>query len=207
MRANRLSLSLLALCFACAGLSAQDVPDSRAWDEAQGPEPEAGEPARRFEACLLASDEAMKKGDMKGAFAALDEARHTGVEDYRLYRKTISLYLATGDSAAAFADAQALFALAPADPASPEMVMEAYYAAKRYDELAAFFESGIRLCFNDNKALGNLYFHYSRLAHDTKDDEFARNLLDRAELSYERSGTANAQVLEAISVQRELCGE
>jgi tetratricopeptide (TPR) repeat protein len=167
----------------------------------------ASDPDYRFEAYLLGSDAAKAARDYKGALALLAQARKISDEDYRLYQKALPLDLALGDSGSALGDAQALFGLAPRNPEAAQMVMDAYYAAKSYDELAAFFEWGIKSYFKDDEALGNLYYHYSQLAHDTKDDAFARSLIDKAEASFKRSGTANRKVFDAIAKQRGIYGE
>lgn len=167
----------------------------------------SNDPNYRFDACLLASDAAKGSGDARGALAYLDEARAISALDYRLFKKSIPLYLASGDSLSALRDSQALFALAPRNPSASQMVAEAYCSAKRYDELAAFFESGLKLYFDDPAALGNLYYHYSQLAHLTADDALARDLVEKAEASFRRAGTTDERVYGAIAKLRESYGE
>jgi hypothetical protein len=167
----------------------------------------ADDPGYRFDALLLASDAAKGSGDAPGALAFLDEARKISAGDYRLYKKSIPLYLSSGRSTDALRDAQTLFALAPRNPSASQMVMEAYYGAKKNDELAAFFESGLKSYFGDPEALGNLYYHYSQLAHATKDNALALDLLDKAERSFRKAGKADQQVYDAIAKQRESFGE
>jgi tetratricopeptide (TPR) repeat protein len=167
----------------------------------------ADSPDYRFEACLLGADAAKAGRDYKGALAMLAEARKISDEDYRLYEKTLPIYLALGDFASALGEAQDLFALAPRNPQAAQMVMDAYYGAKLYDQLAAFFEWGVKSYFKDDSALGNLYYHYSQLAHDTKDDALARSLIDKAEKAFKKAGGTGKEVFDAIARQRAVYGE
>jgi hypothetical protein len=123
------------------------------------------------------------------------------------YKRTLPIYLALGDSASALGEAQALFSLSPHRPQAAKTIMDSYYAAKRYDELAAFFEWGVKSYWSDDEALGNVYFHYSQLAHDTKDDALARSLIDKAEKAFKHLGAANQKIFDAITRQREFYGE
>jgi hypothetical protein len=141
------------------------------------------------------------------AEAQASPASVPGAADYAPNREALALHLGRGDYAAALGDAQALLGLGPRDPAAPRAVMDAYYAAGRYDDLAAFFESGIRSFFLDDLAQGNLYRHYAMLAHDTGDDALARDLIDKAERAYVRGGGAGAAILEAMDAEREAYGD
>jgi tetratricopeptide (TPR) repeat protein len=167
----------------------------------------ADSPDYRFEACLLGADAAKAGRDYKGALVLLAEARKISDEDYRLYKKTLPLHLALGDFASALGQAQELFALAPRNPQAAQMVMDSYYEAKLFDQLAAFFEWGIKSYFNDDAALGNLYYHYSQLSHDTKDDVLARSLIDKAEKAFKRAAGTGKEVFDAIARQRAVYGE
>jgi hypothetical protein len=112
-----------------------------------------------------------------------------------------------GDFSGALGDAEELYALGPKDFATVEALMAPFYAAKRYEELAAFFEWGLKSYLGDDEALGNLYYHYSQLAHDTKDDLLARDLVDKAEKAYRRAGVADEKTLGVIERQRDIYGE
>jgi Uncharacterized enzyme of heme biosynthesis len=159
-------------------------------------------PNYRFDALLLASDAQASLGDTKAALSFLDAARAISLADYRLYKKSMPLYLALGDTDSALREAHALFALAPRNPAATQMVMDAYYGARRYEALAAFFDAEIKNRSGDAEAQGNLYYHYSMLAHDGGDDARARSLLDAAERAFKKAGVKDEGLFDTIGKQR-----
>jgi hypothetical protein len=167
----------------------------------------AGDPARRFDALLLAADASGAKGDLAGGLGYLDAARQIDSGDYRLYDRSIRFRLAGKDVANALADAGSLFGLSPRSPGAAQLVMEAFEGAGRKDLLPGFFDRALGDYAEDPEALGNLLFHYSLVAYGARDGARARSLVARAEEAFQRSGTENPELLDAISRLREAYGE
>lgn len=167
----------------------------------------AGDPARRFDALLLAADASGAKGDLKGGLGYLEAAREIDSGDYRLYDRRIRFRLAGKDEPGALADARSLFGLSPRSPGAAQLVMRAFEGSGRQDLLPGFFDRALGDYADDAEALGNLLFHYSLVAHGARDDARARSLVARAEEAFKRSGAKDPEVYDAIATLREAYGE
>lgn len=163
-------------------------------------------PSFLFDADLMASDAAKANGDLDGALDWLAAAGKIGQGDYRLLKKEIPIDLLKGNVDAAAKTADALFAMAPENPAATQMVMQGYYEAKRFKELAAFFERALGAYKADSEASGNLWYHYASLAHDLGDDKTARARLDAAEAAFKAKRRPGDEIFETIAKERKAFG-
>jgi tetratricopeptide (TPR) repeat protein len=155
---------------------------------------------------ILASDASKHAGDYSGALDWIESAAKLRPGDYHVLRDEIPLFLIKGDSGTAQKKAETLFAMAPKNPSASQMIMEGYYFAEKMPELAAFFEHAQKAYLGNDEALGNIRFHYAKLAHDMGEDKKARELLDTAESDFRKVLKSDNEVFKAIADQKAAYG-
>jgi len=119
----------------------------------------ANDPTYLVDALILCATSEEYLADSDAAIAYLKRCLAVSDRDYRVYQHLGSDYLAQGKVAEADASLDALFALAPQNPAATQMVMRIYGSYGEADSLVAFLKRNIAKYDGQAEILGNLEFH------------------------------------------------
>jgi tetratricopeptide (TPR) repeat protein len=130
-------------------------------------------PQYLYDSYLMKSDILLNLAKYDEALSALDKASSINSNDYHLPLKRNNIYLKMGDFNKARDFALQLFAVAPTNPASPQLVIKNYQNYQFDSQLIDFFDTAIGKYQENQHALGNLYFHKSQI-------EFRINQKDKA---------------------------
>lgn len=117
------------------------------------------DPNYQMDAILLCSDAAYALNDFEKSIEYLNMGLSISKDEYKIYKKMGSSYLALNNIKKANENLDTLFSFAPANPAASQMIMEIY--DKNTEELMKFFARSITKYKSNDAALANLYFHYS----------------------------------------------
>lgn len=151
-----------------------------------------------MDALLLCADSYYSNKQFSKSLEYLNRALDISNSDYRVYQKLGYVYLSREEMNNANDSFDTLFSLYPTYPSVSQMVMKAYMAFNKKDDLVSFFLRNLEKYNGQDEIAGNLYFHLALLYHQDKDKVNASKYASQAQNCFIKAGKYDGAIRESI---------